>query len=300
METINNAVRLLAKRPSILVLTILISAILCVAENLLMTLFYSVTMFKAGSPFDAYVNILQFIIDTVMVPSTAVKVIMALVVVVLAAALIFGLLLSGYFNILINAVQGKTKKPGSEFLAGVHKYFLRMLTVNLWTISLLIMFFIYVAIALVPASIFIDNALSGELNIIAGVLMLVVTIIVLFFSYAFFRQYISFWYPSAFINNKNHFKIAKKISDNNFWPLLSKLIVFDIILVVFDVIYVIANFSLANAQVVSGATSNILLIVNIIFKTIFIAVTVCFVFSAFHMLNEKSKLSAGNTLKNIK
>lgn len=290
METINNAVRLLAKRPSILILTIITSIVLCVIENLLMTLFYGITMFKTGSPFDDYVNLVQFVIDTALVPQTAVKIIIALVVLVSVAALVFGLLLSGYFNILTNAVEGKPKKPGSEFLAGVRKYFFRMVSVNLWTLSLLILFAIYVVIASVPAAIFIDNALNGDVNIVAGVLLFVVTLIVLFFSYAFFRQYITFWYPSALVFSKNHFKVAKKVSDKHFWSLLSKYIIFDSILVLFDTVYVIANFSMANAQVVSGLTSNVLLIVNIIFKTIFIAVTVCFVFTSFHKLSESSRL----------
>ncbi len=294
MGTINNAVRLLAKRPSILILTIITSTVLSVVEYLLMMLFYSITMFKTGSPFDDYVNIIQFVIDTVLVPQTAVKIIMALVVLVVAAALIFGLLLSGCFHILTNAVQGREKKPGSEFLAGIRKYFLRMVSVNLWTLSAVILFVIYVIIASIPAAIFIDNALNGEINIVAGVLLFVVTIIVLFFSFAFFRQYITFWYPSAIVNSRNHFKIAKKISDNDFWNLFSKYIVFDIILVIFDVIYVIANFSMANAQVVSNVTSYVLLIVNIVFKTIFIAVIVCFVFSTFHKLSEKSQFKNAN------
>ncbi len=289
METINYAVRLLAKRPSILILTIIISTILCVVENLMMTLFYGITMFKTGSPFDDYVNVIQFVIDTVLVPQTAVKIILALIIFVVAVSLIFGLLLSGYFSILTNAVQGKPKKPGSEFLAGIKKYFFKMISVNLWVLSSAIIFAIYALIATVPAAIFIDNALNGDVNIVAGVLLFVVTIVVLFFSFAFFRQYISFWYPSTFIYNKNHFKVAKKISDNYFWQLLSRLIIFDVILVVFDVIYVIANFSMADAQVVSSVTSNVLLIVNIIFKTIFIAVLVCFVFASFHKLNEKNQ-----------
>ncbi len=294
METINNAVRLLAKRPSILILTIIISTLLCFVENLLMTLFYGITMFRTGSPFDDYINIIQFLIDTVLVPQTAVKIILALVILVVAAALIFGVLLSGYFHILTNAVEGKPKKPGSEFLSGIRKYFLRMVSVNLWTLSSVIIFVIYVIIASVPAAIFIDNALSGDVNIVAGILLFIVTIIILFFSYAFFRQYIVFWYPSAFVNSKSHFKIAKKISDNNFWTLLSKFIVFDIFLILFDAVYVIANFSMANAQVVSGLTSNILLIVNIVFKTIYIAVTVCFVFTTFKKLSDKNQLKRSN------
>lgn len=289
MGTINNAVRLLAKRPSILILTVITSAALCIFENLLMTLFYGITMFKTGSPFDDYVNIIQFVIDTVLVPKTAAVIIMAIVVLVVAASLVFGLLLSGYFNILTNAVRGEAKKSGSEFLSGVRKYFLRMVSVNLWTLSTFILFLIYLVIASVPAAIFIDNALNGGVNIAAGLLLFIVTIIILFFSFTFYRQYITFWYPSAFVNDKHHFKIAKKISDSHFWPLLSKYIVFDIILILFDIIYVIANFSMANAQVVSGLTGNILLIVNIVFKTIFIAVMVCFVFSSFHKLSENNQ-----------
>lgn len=288
METFKNAVRILAKRPSILILTIILSSILCIVENLFITLFYGITMFKTGSPFDDYINIIQFVIDTVLVPQTAVKIITALTVLVVAVALLVALLLSGYFHILSNAVEGKNKKSGSEFFSGVRKYFLRMVSLNLWTLCGAILFGIYALIASVPAAIFIDNAFSGAVNIFAGILLFVVTLAVLFFSFAFFRQYIAFWYPSAFLYDKHHFKIAKKISDNNFWNLLSKFIIFDILIVLFEALYVVANFSMANAQVISNTTSTILLIVNIIFKTIYIALLVCFVFYSFKKYNDKN------------
>lgn len=289
METFKTAVRILAKRPSILVLTIILSAILCVVENLFITLFYGITMFKTGSPFDDYINIIQFLIDTVLVPQTAVKIIAALAILIISAALIVASLLSGYFYMLSNAVEGRNKKSGSEFLSGIRKYFLRMVSLNLWTLCSAVLFGIYVLIALVPAAIFIDNAFSGAVNIIAGILLFIVTIIVLFFSFAFYRQYIAFWYPAAFIYDKHHFKISKKISDNNFWTLLSKFIVFDILLILFDVLYVIANFSMADAQVISNTTSTILLVVNIIFKTIYIALIVCFVFYSFKKCNDRAQ-----------
>lgn len=295
MGTFNNAVHLLAKRPSIFVLTVILSSVICVVENLFMTLFYGMTMFKTGSPFDDYINIIQFVLDTILVPQTAVKIIIALAIAVVAAALIIALLLSGYFSILNNAVEGREKNNGSEFFAGVKKYFLKMVSLNLWTLCAMIIFAIYILIASIPAAIFIDNALSGSINIVAGILIFIVTLLVLFFSYAFFRQYISFWYPSALYYKKNHFKIAKKISDNNFWTLLARFIVFDIVILVFDILYIIANFSLANAQVVSGITNNVLLIINIIFKTIYIALLVCFVFSAFKKCNDNFRATkAGN------
>ncbi len=289
MGTLSNAVRLLTKRPSILVLTIILSSIISIAENIFIMLFYGVSMFKTGSPFDAYINIIQFIVNTMLVPQTAVKVILILAILIVAFALIFGLLFSGYFNILNNAVQGKAKKEGSEFIAGVKKYFFRMISLNLWTLCLGVLFLIYFFIALIPAAIFIDSAINGSINIFAGILLFIITLLVLFFSYAFFRQYLVFWYPSAMIYDKNHFKVAKKISDKNFWTLLSKLIIFDIASLVFDSIYIIANFSLADAQVVSGTTSNLLLIVNIVFKTVYIALLVCFVFSSFNKYNEARK-----------
>lgn len=295
METLNNAVRLLGKRPSIFVLTVILSSVICVVENLFITLFYGMTMFKTGSPFDDYINIIQFVIDTILVPQTAVKIIIVLAIAIVAAALILALLLSGYFNILYNAVEEKSKSGGSEFVAGVKKYFLKMISVNLWTLCSMVIFAIYILVASIPAAIFIDNAINGTINVVAGILIFVVTILVLFFSFAFFRQYISFWYPSVMIYKKNHFKIAKRISDNNFWALLSRFIVFDIVIVVFDILYIIANFSLANAQVVSGLTNNILLVINIIFKTIFIALLVCFVFSSFKKCNDKLRASKSNT-----
>lgn len=287
METLNTAARLLAKRPSILVLTIILSTLLCIVENLFITMLYGITMFKSGSPFDDYVNIIQFVIDAILVPETAVKLILALVVLIVVGALILAVLLSGYLYILNNAVDGKSKKVGSEFILGVRKYFLRMVTINLWTISAMILFIIYVLIATIPAAIVMDNALNGSLSIFAGTILAIITILVIFFSYAFIRQYIAYWYPSALLYDKGHFGIAKKISDNNFWSLLSKLIVFDIVLVVFNLLYAIANFSLADSQVISSATNNILLLINIIFKTIYIALLVCFIFTSFKKCNDK-------------
>ena len=287
MGTLKNAIQLLAKRPSILVLTIILSTVICIVENLLIVLFNLLTKFETGSPFDDYINIIQFVIDTILVPQTAVRIILVLVVLICLVALIFALLLSGYFNILNNAVAGKSKKNGSEFIAGIKKYFLRMVSLNLWTICGVVIFVIYALIATIPAAIVIDNAFNGTISIIAGILLSIITILVLFFSFAFFRQYIVFWYPSAIVYDKNHFKMAKKISDSNFWTLLSRFIIFDAVLLIFDTVYIIANFSLANAQVVLGTTSNILLFVNIIFKTIFIALLVCFVFSSFKKCNDK-------------
>lgn len=289
METLNTAARLLAKRPSILILTIILSSVLSVVENLFITLFYGITMFKTGSPFDDYVNIVQFICDMILVPQTAVKIIIALVVAVLVVALILAALLSGYLNILNNAVAGREKKKGSEFIQGIRKYYMRMICLNLWTICIIILFALYVMIAAIPAAIVMDNAIHGAINIFAGIILFIITVLVLFFSFAFIRQYISFWYPSALIYKTQHFKVAKKLSDDNFWSLLSRFIAFDAVLAVYDLIYIFANFSLANAQIISSVTNTILLIINIIFKTVFIALLVCFVFTSFKKCNDKLK-----------
>jgi hypothetical protein len=294
MGTLKNAVHLLAKRPWILVLTIILSSLICVVEFICIIPLYGIAMFKSGSPFDDYINIIQFVIDTIIVPQTAVYIIIVLVILIVVVALILALILAGYFNILNNAIEGKSRKSGSEFIEGVKKYFLRMVSLNLWILCSIVIFIIYVLIASIPAAIVLDNAFSGTINIIAGILLSLITILVLFFSFAFFRQYIAFWYPASIVYNKNHFKIAKKISDSNFWTLLSRFIVFDVIFLIFDAVYIIANFSLANAQVVSVTTSYILLFINIIFKTIYIALLVCFVFSSFKKCNAKyqSKLKA--------
>lgn len=289
MGTVNKALHLIAKRPSVLLLTALISIVVCVFEYFFMTLFYGITMFKTGSPFDDYVNIIQFVINAVSVPETAVKIILVLAIAVVSASLILGLIFSGCFNILYNAVQGKEKKAGSEFVHGVKKYFLRMISLNLWTICAVFIFVIYVLIATIPAAIVVDNSISGTMNPLAGVVLSIITAIVLFFSYTFFRQYIAFWYPSAIAYEKSHFKMAKKVSDRNFWPLLSKFIAFDIILVLFDILYIIANFTLANTQVVSGTINTILIVVNIVFKTIVFAILICFVFSSFKKCNDDYK-----------
>ncbi|HEX2927257.1 MAG TPA: hypothetical protein VHP38_13530 [Ruminiclostridium sp.] len=289
MGTVKSAVHLLTKRPSVLVLAVLLSTVSCVIEYFFITLFYGFTMFKTGSPFDDYVNIIQFVINTIAVPETAVKIILALVIAVVAASLILGLLFSGYFNILHNTVEGNEKKIGNEFIHGVKKYFLKMISINLWTMCSVILFLIYFVIATIPAAIVIDNSIRGTMPPLAGVALSIITVLVLFFSYAFFRQYIIFWYPSAIVYDKNHFRMAKKISDSRFWELLPKFLAFDIVLVLFDVIYIIANFTLANTQIVSGTVTNILVIVNIVFKTIFIAIFVCFVFSAFKKCDDTFK-----------
>ncbi len=287
MGIVNKAVHLIAKRPSVLLLTALLSTVVCVFEYFFMTLFYGLTMFKTGSPFDDYVNIIQFVINTISVPETAVKIILALVIAVVAASLVLGLIFSGCFNILFNAVQGNEKKAGSEFIQGVKKFFLRMISLNLWTLCAAFIFVIYALIAIVPAAIVVDNSISGTMNPLAGIFLSLITAAVLFFSYTFFRQYIVFWYPSAIVHDKNHFKLAKKISDRNFWPLLSRFVAFDIILVLFDILYIVANFTLANTQIVSGTINTILIVVNIVFKTIVFAILICFVFSSFKQCSDE-------------
>ncbi len=289
MSIVNKAVHLIAKRPSVLLLTALLSTVICFFEYFFMTLFYGLTMFKTGSAFDDYVNIIQFVINTVTVPETAVKVILALVITGVAASLILGLIFSGCFNILYNAVEGKEKKAGSEFVQGVKKYFLRMISLNLWTICAFVLFIVYVLIAIIPAAIVVDNSFSGTMNPLAGIVLSIITVAVLFFSYTFFRQYIVFWYPSAIVYDKNHFKLAKKVSDRNFWSLLTKFVAFDITLVLFDILYIIANFTLANTQIVSGTINTILIIVNIVFKTIVFAILICFVFSSFKKCSDEYK-----------
>ncbi len=287
MGIVNKAIHLIAKRPSVLLLTALLSTVVCVFEYFFMTLFYGLTMFKTGSPFDDYVNIIQFVINTISVPETAVKIILALVIAVVAASLVLGLIFSGCFNILFNAVQGNEKKAGSEFIQGVKKFFLRMISLNLWTLCAAFIFVIYALIAIVPAAIVVDNSISGTMNPLAGIFLSLITAAVLFFSYTFFRQYIVFWYPSAIVHDKNHFKLAKKISDRNFWPLLSRFVAFDIILVLFDILYIVANFTLANTQIVSGTINTILIVVNIVFKTIVFAILICFVFSSFKQCSDE-------------
>lgn len=218
MEIVNKAVHLIAKRPSVLFLTALLSTVVCVFEYLFMTLFYGLTMFKTGSPFDDYVNIIQFVINTVIVPETAVKIILVLVIAVVAVSFILGLIFSGCFNILYNAVEGRDKKSGSEFVQGVRKYFLRMISLNLWTICSSVIFIIYVLIAVIPAAIVLDNSMGGTMNPLAGIFLSIITAVVLFFSFTFFRQYIVFWYPSAMIHDKNHFKMAKKYQTETSGP----------------------------------------------------------------------------------
>lgn len=293
MGTFKNSVNLLAKRPSILFLTLIMSFVICMVEKVFISMFYSISMLKSGSRFDDYVNIIQFIINAVLVPKTAVRIILLAVVFVVVTALILALLLSGGFNILNSAVNGKDKKGENGFVAGVKKYFLRMITLNLWTLCSIILFIIYVLIASVPAVIIFDNALNGTVNIFAGALLSIVTFAVLFFSFAFFRQYLAFWYPSAIVYDKNHFKMAKKISNINFWTLLSRFIVFDIVVLLFDSVYIIADFSLAGAQIVSGMTNNILIIINIIFKSVFIALLICFIFSSFNICNDRYQYRKG-------
>jgi hypothetical protein len=282
-----DSVSLLTKRPSILFLTAIISFVICIADNLFVLMSQSIAMFKTGSRLNDYVNIIQFLINTILVPRTAVMVILLIVVLVAATALILALLFSGGFNILNSAANGKDNKGENGFIAGVKKYFLRMLSLNLWTLCSIILFIIYALIASVPAVIIFDNALNGTVNIFAGFLLVIVTLVILFFSFAFFRQYMFFWYPSAIIYEKNHFKIAKKISNLNFWKLLSKFIAFDIIALLFNLVYLIASFSLADAQNVSGITNYILFIIDIVFKTIFIALLLCFVFSSFNACNNR-------------
>lgn len=274
MKLIRLTIQSTIRRPVIIVLPAVLMLLLTVLNsyNPVLPILMGLGNITGTSVFDGLVSALQLMLDPAILP----MVILAILGAILIGSLVAGIILSGYLHILDNTLAGVEKSHG-DFVTGIRKYFARIFLITLRTSFFIFFIICYILVACIPAIIITKAASAAKPEmLLAAVFVDILTVAVLFFSLMFTRAYLFYWYPAGLKVARNPFREAKRFVDKNFWQIVIRFILFDIIFIVFQYLIFI-----------SGAIVLTLLF-NWIFCTAFFTVLVVFIMSSYREYSGKA------------
>ncbi|HOV25124.1 MAG TPA: hypothetical protein PK566_02010 [Pseudobacteroides sp.] len=283
MKVLGKAVQTIIRRPFILVYFGFIALIYSIIDtwNPLTALLMGFNRLGKGDFLDMIIYSIQLFLNIMKNPQTAIAALIVFIFVLLFVSVMIGLIFSGYFNVVNNAVSKKEKYKG-EFIEGMKKFFFKISFVSLRAILVSIAVLIISLVASVPAVIVTKSWLSGRAELIlVAAFVDVITIGIIFLIFMFYSTYISFWFPASVNNEKRCFLTGKENADKLFWKISFRYIVF-------VVVFLICHFSLAKINVNSAdvdSTMNIKkfagFIANWVFNTLYFGLFITYVFSAY-------------------
>lgn len=288
MNKLPTAVKQFLKRYDLLAIFSLIILVYCIIEYYIFFPFaLSMSVFKSGNMFDIVMYVIQFAFKYLLRPKYLIYGIISIIV----SGFVFGFIFSGLFYSLNNFLSKKIKPEDgvlkikflkSQYLKGVKQHFWKMTLISISTILYTILFIIFMVVASIPAITILRGQIEGELNFLPlTILLTLITAVVLFFGFMFFRIYILFWYPATFNFKRKVFTIGKKAADTFFWKTVSFLLVFDIIFCLFQIILMLLNYLMVEGQGIGFVRFLFLILLNWIVKTVLFIMLIIFVFSRF-------------------
>ncbi len=267
MKIASKALKVLVKKPfAVIYISVLVLAAAVLNRlNPLIPLIAGLNKASEADVFQNVISVLQFIIK----PDILKYVILIIAGAVILSALLASALTPGLMNVLNHAVSGK-KAGRRVFFEGYSKYFKKILVLSLKVFSLIWLFLIYIAVALVPLMIVLRAPVFNRVNdLIISVVIAIISVLILYFSLIFFRSYLIFWLPALFNGYGKPFIKGKRTVDNYFWKLALAFLIFDIVL-------------LAAAAAFSYFPDNIYLFAaKWLFASIYISYFTSYVFTAF-------------------
>ena len=289
MSKMAETVKPLIIRPYVLFIFGLLTLIYCFIEyTFVFPVILGISYLKSGNILENGMHIIQFVLSFIFQTQYLIYAVGALVIL----ALLGGIVLSGCLYPLNKALERKGKVKG-EFLTGIKKYFLRMMLILMRTMLYSIIFVLFMMIVTVPSMVITNSFAAGKNELMtAAIAFDIVTVIVLFFGFLFFRIYMMFWYPAAINTTRKFFAIGKLAADTYFWEVASKLILFDIVFAAFQFLLIYLNSVMPVQSNVGFIRVLILLFVNWIFKTLFLIGLIIFVFSKFILFKKTVKVSS--------
>ncbi len=242
MEAFSNAIRVLLKRPSVVCFIGFVVLIFAVLNYHIpvFTIIHGLSTMGEGNMFESLISVLQFVMGYLSNPGIVMAGLAALISLLFILSAILGFLFSGYFNIINNALDNKSKYRG-EFATGVRKHFTKISWITFRVLLVAVFLMIYLLVATVPAAIISRTVSIDKPQLIfSAVFIGILTLGVIFFSLMFFRIYVMFWYTAAINQRKKPFTAGKRIADAHFWLIVRRILAF-------DVVYVIVQLFLAAA-----------------------------------------------------
>lgn len=284
MIRVVGSVRKLVKRPDIVLAFSLATFVFCFIEYILVfPVITGISSISGGNLMDNVMYFIQFTIG-LFVNS---RYLLYGLGGVLFAGLVLGFVSSGCLYMLNNYLA-KRKKTKLEFFTGVKKHFLKLSIVSFAQVLFSILFFVFMMVVSVPAVAVTRSFLGGNTDLLAlTVLFDIITLLVLFFGFMFFRIYIFSWFPAVLNFTDRHFSIGKYAADTNFWSIVVRLMFLDVVFILFEYAMIYFNSAIPMDGAVSVLRIVLLLFANWIFKTLFIIVLAVVFFSRFLAFKEQ-------------
>jgi MFS family permease len=267
MNIIKVSIQSSVRRPVVIILPAVLALAFFVINNYnpIMPVILGISSATGGSFFDGVISALQLIMDPSIIPGIGIF----MAGVVIFASLLAGIILSGYFHIIRNTLDG-IKKTKNDFKAGIKKYFLRIFVITLKATLFTGLISCIMIVAAVPAIIITRAATTTKPELmLAAIFVDILTAGVLFFGFMFSRVYLYYWYPAAIKNIEKPFIYAKRLIDKHFWKIVSRFFLFDIVFAIFIYFFIII------------ASAVLKLLFGWIFATVFSTVMVIYVFQSF-------------------
>lgn len=294
MNKLLTAIKPFLKRYDLIIIFSLMALIYCIIEYyVFFPVVLSLSVFKSGNILEIVIYVIQFAFKYLF----KVEYLIYGLIGIIASGLLFGVVFSAVFYSLNNFFSKKAHpKDGifkveflkSQYLTGVKQHFGKMTFISTFTILYTILFTAFMVVVTIPAVAVLRGQMEGKIDFLPLAIMLtVITAIVLFFGFMFYRTYILFWYPAAFNFKRKIFAIGKKAADTFFWEIVCFLAIFDMGFWLFQSMLIFLNSLLIGGQGIGILRFLILILLNWIVKSVLFTTLIVFVFSKFQQFKKR-------------
>jgi hypothetical protein len=288
MNKLMTAIKPFFKRYDLIIIFSLMTLIYCIMEYyLFFPLVLGMSVLKSGSVLEIVIYVIQFAFKYLF----KIKYLIYGLIAIVALGLLFGLIFSAIFYALNNFLSKKVQpKDGvfkieflkSQYIKGIKQHFWKMSLISVSTVLYTILFIAFMMVVTIPAIAILRGQIEGKIDFLPlAIVLTIITAIVLFFGFMFFRIYILFWYPATFSFKRKIFAIGKKAADTFFWQIVSFLVVFDIVFCLFQLMLIFLNSLMVGGQGIGFLRFLVLILLNWIVKVVLFTTLIVFVFSKF-------------------
>lgn len=285
MKLAKGALNRVVSRPFIIVFSVLLSLLYCIVDflNPLVAVMFGVSAMGEGDLLGTVISLIQLALS----PSLLLKAGLWIVAGVVLAALIAGLLFSGYFYILKNTLEDAPRKRG-EYFAGIKKYFGRVFRTSLAVLSLSVVFLVFLIVLSIPALFVSWSWKEGKPELFGMMLLLdILTVVVVFFIFMFFRLYLSYWYPAVYSFQKGSFGMAKSIVDEKFWTLVGRWVLIDILFILGETLFLSLRYRQSSGGDGGPVLISMLFAGELVTVMLFFSTVTTFLFASFRTISNQ-------------
>lgn len=207
-------------------------------------------------------------------------ILIALLLMLLFSAVV-SVLLSGYINVFINAVDDKEKRKG-EFVKGLEKNFFKTMLYLFVGMIMSVPLFFLVLYSAVPTIFMIKQFLDGDTGVIfTMLLMALLTLVVVLFAIFFFAMYFTYVLPAIAGLKRRNARSGIKMTNTYLWYLLPKTVLFLLICAIIRVSLFAIHYGHQ-----SLILSIIVLLITAILRSFVYYIYFYFVFNTFIAMRE--------------